>query len=46
MGTNKFNYKIAPPITNVDLSVSHELRINNKNKIVYYKFKKTFTQYE
>ena len=27
MGTNKFNYKIAPPITNVDLFVSHELRI-------------------
>jgi len=35
MGTNKFNYKIAPPITNVDLSVSHELRIN---LIILYNF--------
>ena len=32
MGTNKFNYKIALPITNVDLFVSHELRINEAIK--------------
>lgn len=40
MDTNKFNYKIAPPIINKNLSVSGELRIN---PFLFFRKKKNFT---